>query len=87
MNEEERRFIAKFSKGRSTKDLLLLPILNQCLNIIEHVLYDNLLIFSPLFLKLSADSLGKTCCLLVSMRCISASRSTAEVSYGLTHYL
>lgn len=86
MNEEEGRFTAKYSKGRSTKDLLLLLILNQCLNIIEHVLYNNLLIFSPLFLKLSVDSLGKTCCLLVSMRWVSGSRSTAEVSYRLTHY-
>lgn len=53
---EERRFIAKFSKVRSTKDLHLLPILNQCPSIIEYVLYNNLLVFSLVSLKLSEDS-------------------------------
>lgn len=57
MSEEERRFTAKFSKVRSTQDLHLLPILNQCPSIIEYVLCSNLLVFSLLSLKLSEDSL------------------------------
>lgn len=57
MNEEERRFIKKFSKVRSTKDLHLLPILNQYPSIIGCVLRSDLLVFSPLSLTLSENSL------------------------------
>lgn len=56
MNEEERRFIEKFSKVRSSKDLHL-PNISQCPNIIEYGLCNNLLVFSPLYLKLSDGSL------------------------------
>lgn len=67
MNQEEKRFTAKFSEVRSTEDLHLLPILNQCPSIIEYVLYSNLLVFSLLSLKLSEDSLVERHCLLMSM--------------------
>lgn len=58
MNEEER-FIAKFSKVRSSKDLHLLPILNQYPNIIGCVLCSDLLVSSPLSLKLSENCLAE----------------------------
>lgn len=57
MNGEERKFITKFSKVRSTKDLHLLPILNKNPNIIGCVLRSDLLVFSPLSLTLSENSL------------------------------